>query len=254
MIEESDYLARVIYDLLYAGGTAFRETSYFKDLKHNADLVPLFNNKFNDIIGHFERYRKVSYDIQGIRDAGIDVLVKYEYENDFRLIGIQVKSYGELNSKDWLSKLKAQIVDVQGHYEATRLQDFYLVFCTDLSEHKDKIRNATADLAKLNNFVIHIVDPHQALYFLRISDCAVSAYIKRKLSLDDPIVIDAQESLEGLSLAQSAMIIRAVALFIEQAKVEFELRDLIGNAFVDRVYKEYPNIPGKYYDLDIGAQ
>jgi hypothetical protein len=243
-----DYIKKSIFDFLFYGKKSSKETKIFSMLKHNDDLVPSFNDKLNDIFRHFDRYRKVSYDIQGIRDKGIDVLAKYEFDDGDRTIGVQIKSYHDLENDGWLIKLKAQVTDVIANY--TDLEDFYIAFCTDVAKHNDKIRNATADLAKIKNIHLHIIRPEQSLYFMNLQDYEIGSYLKRKLSEDDPVVIDAKESLERLTLAQTAMVIEAAAFFIENGKKEFEHPVVTESLFVREVYENYPNIPSDLYDTD----
>lgn len=206
MYSDDDYLKRVVFDLLIYGRVAFSRTKEFKQKKHNKDLVPAFNDTFNEVLDYFDRYRNISYDIQGVRDCGIDVLIKYEIDSMEKLIGIQIKSYDDIKEKGWLSKLKAQLIDVQSTYNASDLTDYYVVMCTDIKEHKDKIRNATADLMKIKGFKVHVIQPENALYFLEMPSYSIGAYLKRKFSNHDYVVQKAEESLVGLSLAQSAML------------------------------------------------
>jgi len=130
-----DYVKKSIYDLLVGRRASLKETKIFKKWKHNKDLVPQFNNKINLILEQFERYHRICYEIQGIKDKGIDVLVKYEIEAEDKFIGIQIKSYDDLNKEHWLQNLKAQMTDVNANYQAnSSLVDFYIAFCTDLNE------------------------------------------------------------------------------------------------------------------------
>jgi len=74
---EADYLKRVLFDLLYFRRSSERETMWFRDRKHDRDLVPAIDIRVNEIIDLFEKYHRVCYDTQGIRDRGIDVLLRY---------------------------------------------------------------------------------------------------------------------------------------------------------------------------------
>lgn len=242
-----DYIKHSIFDLLFFGRTSLSKTKVFKGLKHNKDLVPKFNNKFNDILTKFDRYRRISYEIQGIKDKGIDVIVKYDFDDEYRFIGLQIKSYDDLQKNNWLQILKAQITDVISNY---KLQDFYVSFCTDSKEHIDKIRNATADLIGITDIHLHILKPEQSLYFMHIADYEISSYLKMKLSDDDPIITDAKLSLDGLTLAQAAMVIEAASYFIENGKTEFKHNVLTESVFVSDVYDKYPNIPYDMYEVD----
>jgi hypothetical protein len=217
-------------------------------MKHNKDLVPGFNRKINDIISCFDKYHRVSYDIQGVMDRGIDVLVKYDYEDQTKLIGIQIKSADDLKHKDWLSKLKAQLTDVATTYASNNLEDFYIVFCTDYVEYIDKIRNATADLVRYPGINVHLIHPEVAIHFLGLVDYQIGAYVKRKLSEDDVILKDAKDSLGDLTLAQSAMAVEIVASYLEKGSIEVSYREILGSSFVSGVYGEYPNLSVETYE------
>lgn len=248
MYLKDDFLKEVIFDLLVFGRVDFSRTNEFKIKKHNNDLVPAFNDKLNEIIDYFNRYRKISYDIQGVRDCGIDVLIKYEVDGSKKLIGIQVKSYDDIKAKDWLSKLKAQLIDVQSNYSSSELTDYYVVMCTDIEKHKDKIRNATADLLKIKEFNIHIIQPENALYFLELPDWLIGSYLKRKFSTQDYVIEKAEDSLVALSLAQSAMVIEAAGSFVSRGKIEFNWDEIAESSFVSEVYDKFPNYPASWFD------
>ena len=122
-----DYLKRLIYDLLFFRRAPLAETGWFLDKKHNNVLVPQFDIRIGDVLDCFEKYQRVVYDTQGIRDHGIDVLLRYDIgekdESPMRYIGFQIKSYSDLCDKNWLTKLKAQVLDAHNY---VKMEDFYI--------------------------------------------------------------------------------------------------------------------------------
>jgi hypothetical protein len=248
MIDTEDFIKRSIFGLLAFGKSTITSTALFRKQKHDKDLVPNFNDKLNEILGYFDRYRKISYDIQGIRDKGVDVLLKYEYDFETRLIGLQIKSYNDLETESWMKNLKAQVLDAINFYGVKNLQDFYVIFCTDVLIHKAQIRNATADLVSMPNFPIHVITPEHALNFLQMEEYLIVSYLKRKLSEDDPVVIEGQEELARLSLAQSAMVIEAASIYINEGRRELNYDEIIESSFVDNIYLKYPNIPARLFE------
>lgn len=249
MDDEKDHIKRSIFKLLFLRRMPLADTSQFRQQKHNDDLVPAFDGKLTEILDYFDRYQKISYDIQGIRDHGCDLLVVYDYDGESRQIGLQIKSYDDCNEPDCSMKLKAQVTDALNHYGA-RIQDFYLVFCTDVAKHKDKIRNATADVINIPNFKINVVSPEYALHFLRLPEYLIGSCLKRELSGNDPVVVDASEELSELSLAQSAMVIEAASRHINDGKRALTGDDITESRFVSEVYEKYPNIPAEYFESD----
>jgi len=73
----SDYLKRLIYDFVFYRRSNLADTEWFIDKKHNSFLIPEFDLKISSIVDSFEKYRHISYDTQGIRDRGIDILLRY---------------------------------------------------------------------------------------------------------------------------------------------------------------------------------
>ena len=104
----------LIYKILKLNTCTANETNVFHNLKHNDDLVPKFRTNFEKLSQIIGSYYNDCYDIQGVTDDGVDVLLKYKNENGNHKVGFQIKSYDDIKKKDWLSKLKAQLYEAQG--------------------------------------------------------------------------------------------------------------------------------------------
>ena len=105
------FLVRLVDELLRYRRTAPSETKAFARLKHNADLCPRFQQKLESILGSFEKYRKIVYDIQGLHDEGTDILLREVVAENPWFICLQIKSEDDLHAKDIFKTLKAQFFD-----------------------------------------------------------------------------------------------------------------------------------------------
>src|SRR5687767_13775782 len=106
-----DYLARIIYELLQFRRSPYEATSIFSSLKHNVDLCPKFQAKLESVYDAFDKYQTITYDIQGPRDQGTDILVRQRIDDENRYICFQIKSNDDLKKSDYLKVLKAQYFD-----------------------------------------------------------------------------------------------------------------------------------------------
>lgn len=248
----SDFIKKIVYDLLFYKRSSTKETEWFSDKMHNKDLVPQFDIQTNEIIDAFEKYHKISYDTQGLRDQGIDVLLRYsdnkpESESS-QYIGFQIKSENDLHDKGWLTKLKAQVLDAKSH---VNMEDYYIIVCINLNLNKnhDILRNIQAEFAKVEG--VHVVRPEFVLTFLKLSSQHIGAYLKAKLSSEDQVYKSAHELFIDLTPHQGAILIELVVSYYLEAIEEYDLLELQQTSFVQSVYSDLPNlIIDYYYDED----
>ena len=241
-----DYLKRLIFDLLFFRRAALAETEWFTDKKHNNFLVPQLDLRIDDILDCFKKYRRLTYETQGIRDHGIDVLLRYrvgeEDEGDTRYIGFQVKSYSELYEEGWLTKLKAQVLDASNY---VTMEDFYIMLCTDATKHISKIRDLQAELSKTEG--TYIVRPEYALNFYRLSPQRIGAYLKAKLSEQDQVYREAFELLTELTPHQSAIVIEMVVAHFLEGRSFWKAQELRQQELIQSLYSDLPNLPIEYF-------
>jgi hypothetical protein len=242
----ADYLKRLIFELLFLRRAALAETEWFSDKKHNSFLVPQLDLRIGDILDCSEKYRRLTYDTQGIRDHGIDVLLRYDIgekeESQMRYIGFQVKSYDDLSEKGWLTKLKAQVLDAANY---VTMEDFYIVVCTDATEHISKIRDLHAELSKTED--THIVRPEHSLNFYRLSPQRIGAYIKAKFSEEDLVYREAFELLSELTPHQSALVIELVVAHFLEGRDSWGAEELRQQDLIQSTYRDLPNLPIEYF-------
>ncbi len=183
------------------------DTSEFKNLKHNNDLVPKFKDNFKKLAKLINPYYNDCYDIQGVTDDGVDVLLKYlsETESETHRIGFQIKSYDDITKKNWLQNLKAQMFEAQGIWKT---DDLYIVFCTDAIEHKDELRIAIAEIQKSSD--VHIVEPEKALTFFKFNSIDIFTIIYNFYHANDSLLKKARNSLGHLNSDEKEFLINLI--------------------------------------------
>jgi hypothetical protein len=89
--------AEVLAELVKGRRSAAASTEEFEALRHDKDLVPRFASHINSILDVYKAYRMDAHDIQGMRDDGVDVLLRFEHNDVECRVGFQIKSNEEFN-------------------------------------------------------------------------------------------------------------------------------------------------------------
>jgi hypothetical protein len=71
-----EQIRKAIHELLQFRRAEYTATSVFATMKHNDDLCPKFQDKLDTLLGAFQKYKKIVYDIQGPRDDGADIVLR----------------------------------------------------------------------------------------------------------------------------------------------------------------------------------
>lgn len=198
---------QLIAQILNINDYSSDDTKVFKKVKHNNDLVPRFKKNFEELAKLINPYYNDCYDIQGVTDDGVDVLLKYQTDLDYHKIGFQIKSYDDIKNKDWLKTLKAQLFEAQGIWKT---EDLYIVFCTDSIEHKDKLRNAISEIQKSSDCQIHIVEPEKALTFYNFTSIDIFSIIYDFYHSNDSSKEKAKKCIERLDVEEKEFLINLI--------------------------------------------
>lgn len=167
------------------------DTKRFVNLRHDKDLCPGFQDRVDTMLGAYKSHRADVQDIQGMRDDGVDVLLRYCDEED-RRIGLQIKSHKEF--KDWKGKrdpgfmmrLKAQLAVAAKN---AGVDYYYVLLCTDEIAHTRQIRTICSELKNFDN--VRIVRPREALTFFEVDEKWISSFVTRVLCKSDAVLRDA---------------------------------------------------------------
>ncbi|MGZ2454207.1 hypothetical protein ACVIRO_007024 [Rhizobium ruizarguesonis] len=181
--------AETLAEILQKNCSTIDDTAWFKTKKHDADLCPMFESLGVQILRAYKANRAGCHDIQGMRDDGVDVLLKYDSEDGATKVGLQIKSYPEF--RDWASKkdktfmktLKSQYTEAM---QNVGVEHYFLILCTDAHEHRKQIRMISAEI---KNFAdLTIVKPEQVRGFTLLSHWELQATVTRLLCQDDPVL------------------------------------------------------------------
>lgn len=200
-------ISKLVSEILQINNCTNTDTSEFKNLSHNKDLVPRYKKNFDKLIHIIGTYYNDCYDIQGVNDDGVDVLLKYLLNDEKYRIGFQIKSYHDIKEKNWQTILESQLFKACGKW---KIDDLYVVFCTDSIEHKDKLRNGIAEIEKSSDCEIHIVEPENALTFYNFNSVDIFSTIYNFFHKNDSRLQRARKCIEGIDSDEKKFLIQLI--------------------------------------------
>jgi hypothetical protein len=105
----SDLSRKLIHELLKFRPAEPSATELFSKMKHDAELLPKFKSRIQAAFSAFDKYQRITYEIQGLRDEGTDVLLK-ERNDDGKdsYFCFQIKSEWDIQQADYLKTLTEQ--------------------------------------------------------------------------------------------------------------------------------------------------
>lgn len=238
-----DYMKKLIY--YFFQFKREDETTEFYSLKHNTDLCPSIKDKIDDIVSKYNKYRTITYDIQGFKDEGTDVVVRLNYKDDTKYICFQVKSNDDLKDANYLPKIKAQALDTQNSY-GNNLLDYYILVCCDVTSNNvkksniNKLRQIEAAFNKVEK--VHIIEPQYVMGFLKISSLQIDVVIKNKMSDEDIIIKNAIDVVIDLTPTERALLYYLSYQYIFKGNEGIIIEDIYYNNFICETYTKV-----KYY-------
>ena len=234
----ADFTKLILDELLRYRQSPASATAGFKSLKHNDALCPSIERQLNTFLDCSVKYHKVAYDVQGPRDRGTDIVLRYTQDEETRYLALQVKSYDDLKERNYLNILKAQLFEVEGEYGAA-LSHCFVVLCTDAVEHKNQLRNIKKDCSRSAH--ITVVDPAYAWTFLRLSDMRIDALVQVILKEDDAVYREARKSISDLAPLEVAILVSAILRARESGSNQVDLSSVRAVGFVDDALEHIPD-------------
>jgi hypothetical protein len=174
------------------------QTVRFAKLKHDKDLCPRFRDHLDSILEVYRAYRTDVHDIQGMRDDGVDVLVRFtDDDGTEHKAALQIKSDDEFvqwekKTLDLPNKLKAQYATAISN---VRVEDYFLVLCVDAVHHRKRIRLLCSELKNYQHLTI--IEPADALGFYDMTGLDRWIRTTRLLCQRDRILMAATDELDG---------------------------------------------------------
>ncbi|MDR3540670.1 MAG: hypothetical protein P4L69_06820 [Desulfosporosinus sp.] len=240
---------RLIFKLMQYNRTKDENIKIFNKLKHNADLCPKFQKQLEQIFQSFNKYRTITYDIQGIKDEGTDIVVRQNNNDNSTYLCLQVKSQDDLEQPNYLQNLKAQLTDSYNAY-GDKMIDYYILLCCDTTEvkMKNKVRMIEASFNKIPN--VHVIEPQYALFFLNFGSIQLDAVIRSQLGSEDIVFRSAFSLTNDFTPSQLCIIYFLTWRCIFQQVQVTHLQDLINNSFICHVYSITPDYDDEWFFSD----
>jgi hypothetical protein len=214
-----------------------RATKRFRGWKHNRHILPRLQTQLEMLLDAYGKFEPVVYDTQGIRDDGSDIALRYrsaKSHDDFELICFQVKSFDDLSKKAYMQELKAQRDD--SFRKVMGLRYYFLVLCTDPTEHRDRVRNIMAEFRSASR--TEVIEPAFAYTFLHHPKARVEALVKRVMEADDLVFRLALESLEFSSPSARALAVFLTVKSMSAGSLRFTVEQLLAETVLRRAYDE----------------
>jgi hypothetical protein len=188
--------AELLSEMLARKRATRTATRAFQRLKHDRDLCPAFLDSIATILDVYKSHSTRAYDIQGMQDRGVDILIRFEEGRD---IGVQVKSFAEFekwaagNDKQFIQRLKSQYADAM---QTRKVDAYYIVLCTDATKHEKQVRSIGAQFAAFSS--VTIISPQEAMAFYNTGESQLAGATARMLCEDDLLLEKACAELQGL--------------------------------------------------------
>jgi hypothetical protein len=215
-------------------------------LRHDSDLVPRITLQLRLLMECLHRDTTVTYDIQGLKDDGTDVLVRMNTGNGVAFAGIQVKSHDELFEAGLLKTLRDQHSRSVDSYAP--LLRWYVLLAADVSgangQAQGAVRRVQQAFSKKRG--VTVIDPVYALTFLRLTAIQMSTLTTLTLRTGDPVVSDSVADLTDRHPLDSAVLIRLVANAVAGDSPTTPTASLLRDEWLTRVATRVPMSPVVY--------
>jgi hypothetical protein len=163
----------------------------------------------------FLKYRHIAYVVQGPRDQGVDVVLKSSSDEGVdSFVGIQIKSYAELDDKsnDLSKNLKAGFHDTRGHY-GTELDRYYIALCGDAKKHAKRISAITNEFVKEPK--VRVIAPRHLHTFMNMPESTILAIVDSMLRKDDFVKAEAKREVREYSDSELFFLLTCLAQAFE---------------------------------------
>jgi hypothetical protein len=252
--------SEIVSDLLQARRAEPSATAVFRDLKHDKDLCPKLRDQIDEIFSALEKYHTITYDIQGLKDKGTDVLLTEWVENVKEYVCFQVKAEGDLAETDYLKTLKAQFFDTDNTF-GSKLKHYYIVVCYSIvAEDKngrlqlDKKRNETVKMI-IREFAgkdkVRVIEPTFAAWFLGLSTVQIDVIIRTRFGDDDVVFKEARYLVSELEITEKIVLVFMLWLNLYENKLRVTAEEITQSAFVRRMHSLIGDeIKDELYEID----
>lgn len=199
----------LVAELLSLRAYSDEATYEFRELRHNKDLCPRFAAQVDSALDAYKRHRTDVHDIQGIRDSGCDVMLTYGTVEGRYSLGMQIKSYAELEAAkgkkggvSLLQILKSQYAEA---INKASVDEWWILLCTSSIEHQNIIRTICAEFKEFEK--VKVIEPRQALSFYRMSPVDLASRVSMLLCSNDYVLRKARSEAGSITICACFMLV-----------------------------------------------
>lgn len=225
--------------------SAVSDTSRLKNLRHDADLLPEVRKQISFLLDGFHRDSHLTYDIQGLRDEGADILVRlHSPTGASRYICLQVKSHIELHDQSVVNKLQLQYSASEDEYAPIT---FFVILAADMTDkiRQKVVRSIQSSFKKKANVVV--VEPQYTATFLSLRSSQMDAILTDAFRTGDPVLTEAKAQLSGMYIREIAVAL-VISSHLAVTGAWPRISDLKDHDWLSRVLSTYGT--GKDLDFD----
>lgn len=260
----------ILADFLQLRRGEIAETEKFRHLKHDKDLCEGFREKVDAVFNAFDKYHRVVYDIQGLKDEGTDVLLSERIGDKKEYVSFQVKGEWDLSQKDYLKTLKSQYFDSIKRY-GDSLKDYYIVLCYSIATKDKQKQRLTLDKGRkekvkgiIREFELmpqaRVIEPEWAASFLALSQIQIDVVIKSRFGNEDIVFKEAINLVSELSSTEKIILVFMLWLHLYRNKSTTTSEEIVQSEFIQRTFASLPEEIDEddegyhYYPLDLDSQ
>lgn len=194
------------------------------------------------ILDYFQRHKKIVYDIQSFDDDGSDIILYLDEKEEKDAICFQLKSHHELKQKGngIITKIGGQYAQSMNRYKPI---EYYIIPFGFVDEPisksqtiRDKIRQIRASFSDYDK--VTIIDPHEFVYFCKLSSEQIGTIIKLALDPDDLIFNKSLRILKGLDWLERYFFLRLLCLFISSNFSRIKLEEVMSDEILLNILLE----------------
>lgn len=186
------------------------ETAVLRNLAHDADLLPAIKRQLDSLLNLLPKELHITYDIQGLRDSGTDILIRLTSKGEETYVGLQVKSHKELIDQDLTNKLVLQWSESMDHW-GKAMHLWCPILCADISSKNQSLQQRLRSIRKVfaKKSGTNVIDPGYVYAFLNLRPTQMSSLVTLTARTGDPVIADARADLIRHPV-QSAILISTV--------------------------------------------
>ena len=255
---------KIIFGLFQFRASEVSQTAKLKKLGHTNDLCPLVKRIIQSILDSFDKYKKVTYDIQGFGDKGTDVVLIEKAGDSNNYICFQIKNEKDfIRENDILKELRSQ--HSQSIHSYNPCIAYYILLFADI--HTKRIENKNLKNKRLNERAkknidairkiestftgyenLFVIEPEYLVTFINLTHFQIDAFTKSKFGDGDVVYKNAIDITRSLTLTESSIIYFIIWKYLSNSCYRFDIEEFSESSDLNSVYEELPNFIREYYE------